>query len=81
MHQLNAGDCDRRVMKPLEAEHHDRGQCVAVIWVAWQDMGDELPALASTQRCRHRDLDAELAGLVWLAFADALHPWERAGCR
>src|SRR6185437_2722516 len=36
-------------------------------------MGDELAALAPAQRRRHRDLDAELVGLVWLAFADALH--------
>ena len=36
------------------------GQGVAVIRVARQsgDMGDELAALASAQRCRQRDLDA-----------------------
>ena len=30
-------------------------------------------ALASAQRCRHRDPGAKLVGLVWLAVADAFH--------
>ena len=65
--------CQRHADLLLDGGNH-RGQCVAVIRVARQGggMGDELAALASAQRCRQRDLDAELVGLVWLAFADAL---------
>ena len=52
----------------------DFGQGMAIIWIAGQGLGveHELAALAATVGGGDRDLDAELVGLVRLAFADAL---------
>ena len=63
---------DRGADLPLHLRDHGC-QRMAVVWIARQRlrMGDELAALRSMQRRRHRHLDAELVWLVRLALADA----------